>query len=89
MPNRVLCSVLEEMRKCYETRNFSGIMGLIEEAQSMANRMEAALYDKHDMQAVQKKIKELKKERDELKKELEANGKEYKESERLKYLIED
>lgn len=89
MPNRTLCNVLEEMRKCYETRNFSGIMGLIEEAQSMGNRMEASLYDKHDMLAVQKKIKELKKERDELKKELAANGKEYKESERLEYYIKE
>jgi len=89
MPNRTLCNVLEEMRKCYETRNFSGIMGLIEEAQMMGNRMEASLYDKHDMLAVQKKIKELKKERDELKKELVANGKEYKESERLEYYIKE
>ena len=32
--NRTLCSVLEEMRKCYETRNFAVLPGLIEEAQT-------------------------------------------------------
>lgn len=88
MPNRTLCGVLEEMRKCYETRNFSGIMGLVEEAQMMANRMEASLYDKHDLTAIQKKIKELKVDRDELKKELEANGKTYKDRSSV-YSLED
>ena len=32
--SRTLCSVLEEMRKCFETRNFSPLHGLIEEAQT-------------------------------------------------------
>lgn len=49
MVNRTLCGVLEEMRKAYETRNFSYLPGLIEEAQRMGNRMEAALSDKHDL----------------------------------------
>lgn len=49
MPNRTICNVLEEMRQCHETRNFSYLLGLIEEAQSMANRMEAALYDQSDL----------------------------------------
>jgi len=40
---RVLCDILENMRKCYETRNFSHLMGLIEEAQYWADRMESAL----------------------------------------------
>jgi len=48
-PNRTLCDVLEEMRKCYETRNFAPVLALIEEAQSMGNRMEAALHDKRDI----------------------------------------
>ena len=47
--NRTMCDVLEEMRKCNETRNFAPLLGLIEEAQSMANRMEAALGDKRDI----------------------------------------
>ena len=61
--NRTVCDVLEEMRKLYETRNFSSMLGLIEEAQSMANRMEAALDDKRDVKrwtaehrAISKKI---------------------------------
>ena len=61
--HRTLCDILEEMRKCYDTRNFSHILGLIEEAQSMANRMEASLDDKRD-------IKEWTKLRDKLKKEI-------------------
>jgi hypothetical protein len=48
-PNRTLCDVLREMRSTYETRNFSSLLGLIEEAQSMGNRMEAALSDKRDI----------------------------------------
>lgn len=41
--NRYMCSVLDEMRNCVETSNFSGLSGLIEEAQSYANRMENGL----------------------------------------------
>lgn len=43
--NRTICDVLSEMRKCHETHNYAYLPGLIEEAQSMANRMEAALSD--------------------------------------------
>lgn len=60
--NRTLCSVLEEMRKLHETRNFSGLLGLIEEAQSMANRMEAALHDNKDTANARKILSDLKKE---------------------------
>lgn len=70
MPNRTLCSVLEEMRKAYETRNFSYLIGLIEEAQSMGNRMESKLWDQKDFERAKEehsklkaKIKELKKEK--------------------------
>lgn len=48
MPNRYLCDVLEEMRKMYETRNFAGLLGVIEDAQRLADRMEAALRDQRD-----------------------------------------
>ena len=51
-PNRLLCDVLEEMRKCYECRNFAHLLGLIEEAQMLANRMEAALDDQRDIKAL-------------------------------------
>jgi len=49
MPNRFVCDVLKEMRKCNETRNFSYLPGLIEEAQTMVNRMEARLEDYADL----------------------------------------
>lgn len=73
-PNRTVCDVLEEMRKAHKTRNYSYLPGLIEELQSLANRMEAALGDKHDVESMTKarqelkaEIKALKKERDGLK----------------------
>jgi hypothetical protein len=62
MPNRLICSVLEEMRKAYETRNFSYLPGLIEEAQSLANRMESKLWDQHDFTRTQEEHKRLKEE---------------------------
>lgn len=67
MPNRTICSVLESMRKSYETRNFSGLLGLIEEAQDLANRMESALEDQRDIKDLRDKRSELKKEYRELK----------------------
>lgn len=72
-PNRLLCSVLEEMRKLHETRNYSVLLSLIEEAQVLGNRMEAALQDHSDlesardhMKAIKEEIKELEKKRDDL-----------------------
>lgn len=60
MPNRYLCDVLDEMRKCNETRNYSYLIGLIEEAQMLGNRMEAALEDKRDLASWRKKVSEEK-----------------------------
>ena len=60
MLNRTICDVLEEMRTCYKTRNFSYILSLIEEAQSMANRMEGALWDQKELVYEKKKLKEEK-----------------------------
>jgi len=65
-PNRTICSVLDEMRKCYEVRNFSGLMGLIEEVQILANRMEAGLNDEYDARLAHKKLTRLKTEVKEL-----------------------
>jgi len=48
MPTRYLCDVLEEMRKLHKTRNYSPLLGLVEEVQTLANRMEAALGEKKD-----------------------------------------
>jgi peptidoglycan hydrolase CwlO-like protein len=71
--------VLEEMRDLSKTRNYGAMDGLIEEVQSMVNRMEAALYDQSDIESFQKKaselnreLKKLRKERDELKEEIAA-----------------
>ena len=64
--NRTLCDVLNEMRKACKTANYSYLPGLIEEAQSMGNRMEAALFDQKDIQSAHKYLKKLKKEIKEL-----------------------
>ena len=76
-PNRTLCDVLSDMRKCIETLNFSQMLSLIEEVQIMANRMEAGLYDKNDVEELQSLRRELKKEI----KELEAKKEEFDASE--------
>ncbi len=66
MPNRYLCSVLDEMRECTKTLNFSYLSGLIEEAQTLGSRMEAKLYDIKDFERLRDHIKELKKEKKKL-----------------------
>lgn len=62
MPNRTICDVLKEMRTCYKTRNFSYLLSLVEEAQSMANRMEAALWDQYELKDLREESKRLKEE---------------------------
>lgn len=47
--NRFVCDVLEDMRKSFETLNFSALKGLIDEAQVMVNRMESALSDQKNL----------------------------------------
>ena len=68
-PNRYICSVLTEMRACYKTRNFAPLLGLIEEAQTLANRMEAHLDQAKEYFELRDKCRELKKELDALEKE--------------------
>ena len=72
--NRTLCSVLEEMRQCYETRNFSPLRGLIEEAQTYGNRMEAKLSDVQEYESLKKRYKELKEKVTALKSQLPSDG---------------
>lgn len=60
-PNRTLCAVLEEMRDCFKTYNFAPIKGLIEEAQSLGNRMEAGLSDVRDAEDMRREKRRLKK----------------------------
>ena len=75
-PNRYICAVFDEMRDACKTSNYSYLPGLIEEAQTMANRMEAALGDKGDIRRwneerseLNEEIKKLRKKRDKLLKE--------------------
>ena len=75
-PARTVCGVLDDMRKCYKTYNFSAIASLIEECQMLANRMEANLDTKSsyedrriELRKVNEEIKEAKKELETLKKE--------------------
>lgn len=69
MSNRYICTVLDEMRKCVETSNFSYLSGLIEEAQSLANRMESRLYEIKDFERLHEDIRKLKAEKKKLEKD--------------------
>ena len=71
MPNRLLCTVLDEMRECVKTLNFSYLSGLIEESQSLANRMEAHLYDIKDFNRLHNDVKVLKKKKKKLEEKVE------------------
>jgi len=68
MPNRMICDVLREMRECTKTQNYSYLNGLIEEAQTMASRMEAALWDQKEYKRMVTRKKKLKKKIKELQK---------------------
>ena len=58
MPNRLVCNVLEEMRNCSKTKNYSYLDGLIEEAQVLVNRMESKLMDQKDLDELNEEIRE-------------------------------
>lgn len=92
MPNRTVCDVLSEMRTCVKTLNFSYVESLIEECQTLANRMEASLWDQKDYDSYKDSIREIKAELKTLKKEksrlqIEAVGVEY-DDEKVKDLVE-
>lgn len=59
-PNRTLCDVLEDMRRCHKTLNFALLSSLIEEVQTIGNRMESALWDQKDFESADKLFKQLK-----------------------------
>ena len=71
MANRYLCDVLSEMRKCVKTLNFSYLLGLIEEAQTLGSRMESKLFDIKDFDHLHEEIRDLKKKKKKLEKEVE------------------
>ena len=58
MPNRLVCNVLEEMRNCSKTKNYSYLNGLIEEVQVLVNRMESKLMDQKDLDELNEEIRE-------------------------------
>ena len=62
MPNRLVCNVLEEMRNCSKTNNYSYLDGLIEETQSLVNRMEAKLFDMRDIKCLNEEIQKKREE---------------------------
>jgi cell shape-determining protein MreC len=71
MTNRYLCDVLSEMRECVKTLNFSYLMGLIEEAQTLGSRMEARLFEIKDFEHLHKDIRDLKKKKKKLEEKVE------------------
>ena len=60
--NRFMCTVLDEMRMCVKTLNFAYLLSLIEEVQSMGNRMESKLEDINDWNEYGEQLAKLKKE---------------------------
>ncbi len=68
--NRYICDVLEEMRTSTKTLNFAMIPSLIEEVQTMANRMEMALSDMKDLERLKMSIVEKKEELKKLEKKI-------------------
>ena len=73
MPNRTVCDVLQAMRECSKTKNYSYLDSLIEEAQNLANRMEAALWDQKDFERAKKRYKKLKEKIKKLEDKVEAS----------------
>lgn len=71
---RTICGVFEEMRSCNETKNYSYLLGLIEEAQSMANKMESKIDLIKDFEEMKDKYKELVERKNDLKKDIKKSG---------------
>jgi hypothetical protein len=63
---RYACTALEELRNCVKTLSFGHMAGLIEELQTMFNRMEAGLHEYKDLGKLHKDIKKYKKIRNKL-----------------------
>ena len=76
--NRYVCEVLEEMRTCTKTLNFAIIPSLIEEVQTMVNRMEMTLSDMKDLESLKDTIREKKEELEKIEKILKKIAKKKK-----------
>ena len=72
--NRTICGVLDEMRSCNETKNYSYLLGLIEEAQSMANKMESKIDLIKDFEDLKEQCKNLVERKNDLKKDIKKSG---------------
>lgn len=72
--NRTMCSILENIRAMDKSKNYSALLGAVEELQWAAERMEAAIADVKDINNLKEHRAEL---RDEVKK-LEAKVKKFK-----------
>ena len=72
--NRTICGVLDEMRSCNETKNYSYLLGLIEEAQSMANKMESKIDLIKDFEDLKEQCKNLAERKNDLKKDIKKSG---------------
>jgi len=83
-PNRTLCEVLEDMRNCTKTLNFGHLLGLIEEAQMLGNRMEAGLSDQKDYKAMNEALHKLKKEYKPMRDKIDKLREEIKQLEKIK-----
>jgi hypothetical protein len=69
---RTMCDVLEEMRAASKAKNYSYIDGLIEEVQSMGNRMEAGLEKYGSIAMAEKQVANTKNEIKALDREVQA-----------------
>jgi hypothetical protein len=58
---KYICNVLEEMRKCDESKNYGPLKSLIEQAQIMAQAMEDAITFKGDITSLIKAQKQARK----------------------------
>jgi hypothetical protein len=61
MPSRYVCSVLDEMRTAVKVGRIDMVLGLIEEMQTLVNRMEAKLQDYSDLGYTLRRAGDLKK----------------------------
>ena len=61
MPHRYVCQVLEEMRNCHRLYKMDMIPGLIEEVQTLVNRMESKLADYAELGYDLKEARKLRK----------------------------
>ena len=71
--NRTICDVFEAMKEAHKSHNYSYLTSLIDEAQLMGNRMESALYDIKDYEAMKEDKKKLQRELRKLEAKLESS----------------